>query len=167
MKFGSIQGRRTRPSGMTLIEVLALISVLLVIGISAARILGQLTSTGNELRNAQQARESVARIAAKFRADVAAATELGVTDNAQALELRQQDRLVRYAWSGGRGELQREVTHQQDLVSRDRFAVQGGRIARFELQGQWVRLRVELPDQPAAAPASRIPPAWIIEGRAP
>lgn len=104
----------------TLIEVLATLSVLLVIGVAAAGILGSITEIGAGVSRTVEGRAAVQRLANVIRRDVHRAQQLKTTD-AWPLEMTTGQTTVQYQWNGQTRCIQRSARRGDDRQAVDRF----------------------------------------------
>ena len=98
----------------SLLEVVATLSVLLVIALTAASMLGSITNIGLRYRHAFQERESVRRFAEAFRADISNTVDVVTADNRWPLELVSQEHVVEYRWDPSSKQLFRLVRSPSD-----------------------------------------------------
>jgi hypothetical protein len=103
-----------------LVEVLGTLSVLLVLGVSAAGILGAITEVGVRAGSANQGRASVRRLADALRRDTHRATRVEASD-AWPLDLITGSVTVRYQWNAPTRCIRRTVTEGQTQRAVDRF----------------------------------------------
>ena len=148
---------RTR-RGMTLIEILAVISVLMAIGISAAGILGQLTDTAVDAKTAQQFRDSIRRLSVTLREDVRQAESVDIADEGRSIDLNSRSVSVTYRWDEGAAELRRQSSAASAVTRFERYPWPPGRAPLFEQQDRLVSLKLH------RGPASL---AWLIEAKLP
>lgn len=114
--------RRAR-RGMTLIEVLATISVLLVVATTAASILGAITEVGTRFNKGRETRASVIRLAKQFRADVTVASGVAQQKEGWPLELTQGKDVVKYDWELNEAAIARSVYRDDQRTAIDHFRV--------------------------------------------
>lgn len=105
----------------TLVEVLGTLSVLLVLGVSAASILGSITQVGVTSHKAMQGRASVERLAKVFRRDVQQSSEITAATEPLTIDLTVESMTVRYRWHEDSRSITREVSEGEQQLSTDRF----------------------------------------------
>jgi hypothetical protein len=110
-----------RRNATTLVEVLGTLSVLLVLGVSAASILGSITQVGVLSNRATQGRASVERLAKSFRQDIHQASEISLSDVPSAIDLSTDTETVRYQWHEKLGSFRRTASEGETQLSIDTF----------------------------------------------
>lgn len=140
--------------GTTLVEVLGTLSVLLVLGVSAAGILAAITEIGVRTGAAKQGRASVQRLAEVIRRDVHDAASVEDTD-AWPLDLIDGDVSVRYQWDAQTHCIRRTVTDGQTQKGIDRFVLPQPCDPQVSTNDQMVTVMLRQGGQ------TQIP--WIIE----
>lgn len=153
---GSTCGRRR--GAMTLLEVMASISVLLIIGISAASILGKVTEVGARSSSSQQWRQSAQRLSGVLRRDVRAAEEVQLDSDEALIELVSDAQAIRYLWSSESGDLIRQVQRDDLPTEFDRFKLPPDCRPTVRTSGDVVALDLKQPRQQHP---------WIIEAKRP
>ena len=149
-------GRRRR--AMTLLEVMASTSVLLIIGVSAASILAKVTDIGARSSSSQQHRQSVQRLSAILRRDVRDAEQVNLDEDDRLLELVSDVGVIQYSWSSESGDLVRQL-QRGDLPSQfDRFPLPPDCQPNIRESGDLVVLEMK---------QSRQQHPWIIEAKRP
>ncbi len=152
----AVRGSRRR--AMTLIEVMASISVLLIIGISAASILGKVTDIGARHGLSQQCRQSAHRLQGVLRQDVRLAEEVNLAGDDSLIELMSNDQVIRYSWSSASQDLIRELSRGDEPIQFDRFTLPPDCRPAVRQTGPIVTL--ELKQESQQNP-------WIIEAKRP
>jgi len=151
-----IDVRRRR--AMTLLEVMASISVLLIIGVSAASILGKVTDIGAQNSQSQQSRQSVRRLSGVLRRDVRLAQEVNLAGDNSLIELLSDGQVIRYTWSRESGDLMRQSEQDGVPMQFDRFRLPPNCRPTARATGAIVALEVKQEGQPHP---------WIIEALRP
>jgi type II secretory pathway component PulJ len=147
-----------RRGAMTLLELMASISVLLIIGISAASILGKVTDIGARSSSSQQYRQSVQRLSGVLRRDVRGATEVNLASDEALIELVADARVIRYLWNSESGDLIRQSKRDDLPTEFDRFKLPPDCRPTVRASGDVVAL--DLKQQRQQHP-------WIIEAKRP
>ena len=156
--IGRREGARGRRRAMTLLEVMASTSVLLIIGVSAASILAKVTDIGARSSSSQQYRQSVQRLSGVLRRDVRDAEQVNLDGDDTLLELVSDAGVIRYAWSSESGDLVRQW-QRGELPSRlDRFPLPPDCQPSVRESGDLVVLEMK---------QSRRQHPWIIEAKRP
>lgn len=131
-----------RRQATTLVEVLGTLSVLLVLGVSAASILGAITQVGVQSNLATNRRASVERLAKHFRNDVHHAQELSVVEAPLTLDISIGSQTVHYEWRESSGSIWRRVSEGETQVSIESFELSGGFQPGVSLTDDVVTLRL-------------------------
>lgn len=142
----------------TLVEVLGTLSVLLVLGVSAASILGSITQVGVRSSRAMHNRASVERLAKVFRQDVHRASEKTASDTPTAVDLSDDSVTVRYQWNEKLSSIVRTVRENQKQLSIDTFELPDDFQPVISVADELVVLRLNDEDN-AKAKGRR----WVIE----
>ncbi|TWT83709.1 hypothetical protein CA13_51760 [Planctomycetes bacterium CA13] len=141
--------------GITLIEIMATMSVLLTFGVTAAGILRSVTEIGRQGNQANQARRSAERLADRLRADVSLADEIDVESDGFPLELQSDQMRIRYEVDATHSMLRRSVFTGGDSPSSvDAFLLPKSDARVVEVDSD--RVSVRLTD-------AGVIPAWVIE----
>lgn len=149
--------RRTR-RGMTLIEVMGLLTVLLVIGVSAVAILSQVTAIGERTENNRSGRAQAVRFADAFRKDVRGASQVTLGGDEGPIEIVTGKVITRYHWEPGTAEIHRQVTAADSTDRFDRFRLPKRCRPRVSLADQYVTFELGNTDQSHP---------WIVEVKRP
>ncbi len=88
---------RRKHRGNTLVELLATLSVLLMIGLSAATLLGKVAKIGRDANRDRQGRQAIVRIAEQLRADTQRASGVSL-DDTSLVSIDLDDGDVIYRW---------------------------------------------------------------------
>jgi hypothetical protein len=134
--------------------MVATLSLLLVLGVSAARLLGAITDIGIQTARQNQGRASVQRLAKSFRLDIHDADNVGLRDNDWPIELSTAGTTIRYEWNEKTTSIQRWVSDGETRLAVERFQLPLRCVARISLSPEFVTL--VLRDGELAQP-------WIIE----
>ena len=108
-------------SATTLIEVIGTLAVLLVLGVSAASILGSITDIGAGTNRAKQGRVAMERFAKVFRGDVHDARQVMPTDNHWPLQLSMGATSIHYDWDQRTNSIRRRSSDGEKQLTIDRF----------------------------------------------
>ena len=138
----------------TLIEVLGTLSVLLLLGVSAAGILGSITEIGIRTNNAQQRRGAIQRLADSVRRDAHQARR-AECEQGWPMDLIMAGATVRYDWNAPSHSIQRTVLGQNSPQAFDRFRLPDRCSPRVSIDGGRVII-VLWESESAGQP-------WIIE----
>lgn len=149
-----------RRNATTLVEVLGTLSVLLVLGVSAASILGSITQVGVRSNRALQSRASVERLAKAFRQDIHQASEISVSDVPLAIDLSTDSVTVRYQWHEKLGSIRRTASEGETQLSIDTFELPDDFQPVISATDEMVVLRLN-----AADGAGEKGQRWVIEAR--
>ncbi len=163
-RFGSAISRRRAcsPTGFTLVEMIAVMSTLLLLGIAATTMLASVTDIGLKQRRAIEERSAVLRFAEIIRDDVNGSIDVVLQDGAWPLRIIRANEVVEYNWSASSRELtriarskngQREST-TEEVSSTDLFPLTGRSNPRVEIEE--ARVRVVLRESGRNG-------AWIVE----
>jgi hypothetical protein len=79
-----------------LVETLATLGVLMVMGVAASKLLTAVTDVGVRTGRNNMARAMTVRLAADFRSDIAAAESVVISEDGADLKIKIADRQVRY-----------------------------------------------------------------------
>lgn len=136
--------------GLTLIEVLGTLAVLLVLAVSAVHILGYVTQIGVQNNDSWQDRNTVQRLAGIFRSDVRSAADVNNSDDGTwPLNLMfdeqsdQSDQEVLYDWDEKTLSLNRLVKQNNERLAFERFQFSNRFTPRLEVTDQMVTLIVK------------------------
>jgi YD repeat-containing protein len=141
-------------AAITLFEVIATLSVLLVLGVSAANLLGAITDIGARTAQRQQGRASIERLAASFRRDVHNAGEVTLRDSHWPIELKTAAATIRYEWDDQASLIERRASAGETRLAVEQFRLPDRCNARISLSQEIVTL--VLSDDEQTQP-------WIIE----
>ena len=143
-------------SGTTLIEVLATLTILLVIGISAAKMLAQVSRLGSRTQRARLSQAAAQRLADRFRNDIANAKSFRARDTTLTIQLQTTATVIEYDCDHENHWVTRQARREGQLVSADRYAFSDEFLPLPNVEGDLVSLRLERPDHTQP---------WIIEAR--
>ncbi len=149
-----------RRNASTLVEVLGTLSVLLVLGVSAASILGSITQVGVRSNRATQSRASVERLARVFRQDIHRAREINASDTPLRLDLSNDSMTVRYQWHEKLSSIRRTASQGETQLSIDTFDLPDDFQPVISVLDDLVVLRLN--DGDSVAEQGR---RWVIEAR--
>jgi YD repeat-containing protein len=138
----------------TLFEVIGTLSVLLVLGVSAANLLGAITDIGARTAQRQQARASIERLATSFRRDVHNAGEVTLRDNHWPIELNTATATIRYEWNDQTNSIERTASGGEKRLAVEQFRLPDRCNARISLSPEIVTLVLRADEQTQP---------WIIE----
>jgi prepilin-type N-terminal cleavage/methylation domain-containing protein len=148
------QPRRLARGGYTLIEVLATLSILLLIAITAVSMLNTVTALGLSGKQNAQQRVDVGRLAARFRADIYRSDDINLDNENHTIDLSTAGGLVRYRCQFNPTAVTRERVEPTGGKSFERFPLTTRCEPTFSTAGNLVVLRLTPAD-------ARIP--WVIE----
>lgn len=122
----AIRPSRRRPTSkrraaITLVEVLGTLSLLLILGVSAAKLLDGVTEIGARAAHRKQMRASVLRLAETFRLDVQSARNLKFNDDHWPIEMTTAGATIRYDWDRQAHAIQRSADNGQKRVGVEQF----------------------------------------------
>lgn len=143
--------------GVTLVEVLATMSMLLVIAIAAVGMLGRVTKIGLESKQADQVRANIARLAGQLREDVHVAEQVNLDGDGSSIELVTAKRTIRYRCDAPSLGIGRQAEEGKQ-TSREWFGLGDHLQPRFDVDNDQVRLELS----PAGSRHR-----WIIEATRP
>ena len=143
-----------RRTGFSIVELLATLSLLLLIAITGVSMLSTVTEIGLKNRNRTQIRLDVARLASRFRADVHTAQKVALGKQTKSIELTLNDRVVRYRFDGRIPAMIRQCQMPSQPNQFDQFGLTRQCDPEFSTKGRLVTLRLTAGD-------SRNP--WIIQ----
>jgi hypothetical protein len=112
--------RKVNRRATTLVEILGTLSVLLVLGVAAAGMLGAITEIGVRANTAKQSRGSARRLADVIRRDVHDAGRVNAS-NAWPLDLITGNVTIRYEWNAPTHCIRRTAKEGQTQQAVDRF----------------------------------------------
>ena len=141
-------------------EVLGTLSVLLVLGVSAASILGSITQIGVRSNRAMLSRASAERLAKVFRDDIHQASEISVSDAPLGFDLSTGPLTVRYRWNEKQFWLRRSVSEGEKQLSIESFDFSDDVRPGISVTDELVTLRLN--DEDIAEKTGR---RWVIEAR--
>ena len=159
--------RRMSRRGMTLIEIVVVISILGALMSLGVVLLGLMLRADNAGSEALATQLSVSRLERQFRADAHDADAVAADDDAQRLELRQSDGR-HIDWSISEAGIARQASDGASITMRDEYRLPDGE-TRFTVgsSGRLVELRhryglatlTETPADDTVAPAHE----WLIQ----
>ncbi|MFK8114866.1 MAG: hypothetical protein AB8B91_21875 [Rubripirellula sp.] len=132
--------------GITLPEVIGTLAVLLVVAVSAVKILGWVTDIGAENNRKRQDRISVERLAAVFRQDVRQSEDVKLRDGGWPLELLgkqtkdSDSKQISYDWNQQTFSIQRLVMQNNQRLAIERFEFSDRFSPRVEASDEMVTL---------------------------
>ncbi len=109
-----------RRTATTLVELLGTLSVLLVLGMTAASLLSKVADIGTQSNQARQGRASIERLATEFRRDVQQASELQLPAD-HSIEITTPSQTIRYSWEEDPTIIRRSVTRAGKTPELDQF----------------------------------------------
>ena len=147
--------------GTTLIEVLAILSLLLTLGVSATLMLKSLTRIGAESRDASRYRASVMRLSNEFRSDVRNAQAIREGDRGALLAIEPNDNseTVFYRFDSTEHEILRQVEKDGESIDVEAFNVPPESTPKIRIEGAVVSLNVRTLGSDDVDSQ-----AWVIEG---
>ena len=146
--------KRSR-SAYSLIECMATLSVLMVVGMASARMFQSIAKIGLDTNENKMTRASIDRLSQVLRSDVKAAETLEVNSNGKVLIAQGQDgQTVDFKIVDETHEIQRQLTASDGSTSVDTFRLNTYCEPTFTRENDLVRLRL--------TPDDRRNP-WIIE----
>jgi hypothetical protein len=139
--------RRSR-TGFTLVEMIAVMSTLLLLGIAATTMLASVTEIGLQHRHAMEERSAVLRLADIVRDDVDGSIDVVVQDGRWPLRVIRADEVVEYGWNASSRKLTRVSRLKKDqgesatesISSIDVFPLTDPSEPRVEIEEARVRL---------------------------
>ncbi|WP_372722553.1 type II secretion system protein [Novipirellula sp.] len=138
------QSSRDPRYGVTLIEVIGTLSVLLAIGISSATIMSSVTKIGRRGNASVQQRNAIQRFATQLRTDVHQANELpSSTEETWPLQLIGSDFEVRYQWNAEQGSLRRTRLESGQVKSVESFEIGKERNAALRIRESQVTVVID------------------------
>jgi prepilin-type N-terminal cleavage/methylation domain-containing protein len=145
---------RSHPPGVTLIELMCTLTVLLSIALAGTSMLGKVTGIGLECKKADQARTDIARLSAKLRVDVHQSEQAVLGDAGRSIELTVADQITRYQFHPDTRTIIRRTSKSGESKSIESYSLTPRCRPQFDVQDRQVVLRL-------TAPEDRTP--WIIE----
>jgi YD repeat-containing protein len=143
-----------RRAATTLVEMLGTLSVLLVLGVSSARLLGAVTEVGAYSAHRKQVRASVLRLAEKFRMDVRNARHVTLSDQRWPIEMTPAGATIRYDWDRQSHAIERSANDGKKRFGVERFQLSDHCQPRASLTAKWVTLVLNEGEQSKP---------WVIE----
>jgi type II secretory pathway pseudopilin PulG len=154
------QCRAGSRTGFTLLEMIAVMSTLLLLGIAATTMLTSVTDIGLQHRRAMEERSAVLRFAEILREDVDGSIDVIRQNEAWPLRVIRADEVVEYGWNASSRELTRVARLKSDqgktemISSTDLFPLTGHSDPRVEIEEVRVRVVLREPGRNGA---------WIVE----
>ena len=136
--------------GVTLIEVIGTLSILLAIGVSTATIMSAVTKVGRRGNASVQQRDAIKRFATQLRTDVHQANEFESSAEGWPLQLRGSDFEVRYELHTEQGSLRRTRLESDQVTSVESFEF--GKERQITLQTSENQVTVVIDTESAAYP---------------
>lgn len=140
--------------GTTLLEMLATLSVLLVLGVASANLLRAVTEVGSYNAHRKQVRSSVLRLAESLRLDVQNARSLAPGDESWPLVMTTAGATVKYDWDANSHAIERSRGDGDSRIGVERFQLSDHCQAKLSLTPDLVKLELNEGDQNHP---------WIIE----
>ena len=143
--------RASTRRGFTLVEMIAVLSTLLLLGIAATTMLANVADIGLQHRRAMEERSAVLRFAETFRDDVGGSIDVVLLDDAWLLRVVQPNEVVEYGWNRSSRELTRVARLRNDrgeaetISSTDRFPLNDRTDPRVEIEDSRVRVVLREP----------------------
>jgi len=119
--------------GFTLIEVIATLSLLLVVAVAAAGMLGSISEIGLRYRHSQEEQMAVRRLATQFRKDFMPSTKVVSDPGDWPLRLALPSKMIEYHWDASANRVVRlvrtresndapgQLTEQETLTGTEMF----------------------------------------------
>lgn len=142
--------------GVSIIELVGTMGLLLVIGATTHRLLGNVTRASQESRMSRAGRLELERLAASVRQDGRSATSVKLGN--EMILLRSSNQQVRYQWKQGQPIILRQVLVDDKPAAVDRFKLRVGTTINasvFQKDSDQVRLSVQLSGGESANRLSR------------
>ncbi|KAA1258709.1 hypothetical protein LF1_12320 [Rubripirellula obstinata] len=117
--------RKVSRGGTTIIELVGVLGLLLVIGATSHRSLGNITRASQESQMSRASRLELERLAASIRQDGHSATNVK-SESDNLFELSSPQRQVRYQWKTGQPIILRQVIVDGQRKAVDRFQLRVG-----------------------------------------
>ena len=147
----------SRRNGFSLVECLATLSVLLVLGMASASLLSSVTEIGLQANHNKMARSMIERLALAIRFDVSIADSIEVTNEGKRLKIMQNDMIVEFVVIDEPISIRRESANTKDKkasVTNEQFVLTNRCVPVFSESDTFVQLRLTHDGQPNP---------WIIE----
>jgi hypothetical protein len=151
-------------TGFTLVEMIAVMSTLLLLGIAATTMLASVTDIGLQHRHAMEERSAMLRFAKIVRDDVNGSIDVVLHNQAWPLRVIRADEVVQYDWNPSSRELTRIARFKngntetepdtEAISSTDVFPLTGHSNPRVEIEEARVRVVLREPGRNGA---------WIVE----
>ena len=167
LKRTNTAGRRAKivRRGTSIIELMGMMGLLMVIGATTYRSLGNITRANQDRQARRSSRLEVERFANAIRQDERISNEVFVSD--RAFEFSDQERQVRYRWGDDTSIVFREVLVEETLQAVDRFSFRSGmqiKASLGETTGELKLLSVKIADDgPEASEDSVGSQGFLIE----
>ncbi|NNE00634.1 MAG: prepilin-type N-terminal cleavage/methylation domain-containing protein [Pirellulaceae bacterium] len=113
--------RHRRRRGFNLMECMATLAVLMVLGMAAATLLVDITQIGLRANQSKMSRASIARLSTQFRHDMDDSTGVNIQDNGTALQIDLDQTTIRYEVVADPVAIDRTVHSGDEIVSRERY----------------------------------------------
>lgn len=131
-----------RRSGYTLVEILATLGVLMVMGLAAAKLLGSVTDIGLRTSKNKQARVTAERFAQQLRKDIAVANQATVSDDGASIDVQTDSHDVHYVVLAPNHCIDRVAKKDGKQVSQERYALTDRCTPVFSTDQKLVRLQL-------------------------
>lgn len=128
---GSVACARQRRSGTTLLEMIATLSLLLVLATTAVRMLREVTEIGTRTSETHHARVAIERLADQVRQDARDAQDITAgasgnnssSDTSWPLVIRKHEAEIRYDFAAADHQIRRSIHEDSQTVAIDRFTL--------------------------------------------
>lgn len=134
--------RRQTRRGYTLLECIATLSFLMLIGISAGKLFRSVAEIGLENNQTRMSRAMIDRLSMTLRQDMRTAEEVSVNDAGQTLLIETNDSTIKYQVVQGSNSIARERIDGETTESTESFHVTNRCEPLFHTDQQIMRLHL-------------------------
>ncbi len=138
LPIGDASPAARRRTGTTLLEMVATMSVLLLLAVSAVRMLSAVTDIGTTTADQNRGRRSIERLAKSIRQDFASLTPTQTLT--WPLEIAGEEQRITYAYDQNSQAIVRTVFDESKPIETDRFTLPADCVPDFEREPELTRL---------------------------
>ncbi|MGB7346231.1 MAG: prepilin-type N-terminal cleavage/methylation domain-containing protein [Pirellulaceae bacterium] len=141
------QRRHASRCGFSLVECMATLSILMVLGLSAATLLAKVTQIGVQTNQDKMSRQMVVRLSRQLRRDIAESSSVDLSDDGSKLQVKLSDQTVTYETRRKPAAVDRSVSTDENVTAVEQFGLPVRCEPLFSQTDQTVDLRLTASEQ--------------------
>lgn len=147
--------RHCMRNGITLIEIVSTLALLLALAVTSAGMLSTVTKIGRSGGDARQLRRTVSDLADQFRSDVRSSEKVEISSEPAGIMVRGGEQTIRYAWDSDSSTLRRTESIEDEVTAVEQFVLSEQCDPQFSVTDERVSLSIKTGDHPWVMEAAR------------